>query len=65
MIRLIVSFSDASMAANVGGPVQTKFKTFDIEHPELEALLKMPGPNNYVSTFLSGCEVLDCEVKKP
>ena len=39
MIRVIVVSAYAGMAANVGGPVQTEYKTFDIEAPDLEAFV--------------------------
>ena len=43
-IRIIVQTCDASMAANVGGPVDTSFNTFDIEAPELEEFLRSNRP---------------------
>ena len=44
MLRIIVRTDDASMAANVGGPVFSDFKTFDIHAPEVEAFLRTPAP---------------------
>lgn len=38
MIRLVVRIDDAAMAAHVGGSPQTTYRTFDIEHAEIEAL---------------------------
>jgi hypothetical protein len=59
MVRIIVHIANASMAANVGGPVQQTFKTFDIDHPELEKLLTAPdGTNSYCEAFVSGAEVV-------
>lgn len=40
MIRIIVRTDDAGMAANVGGAVLSKFKTVDIDCPEVEAILR-------------------------
>lgn len=42
MIRVIIRTDDAGMAANVGGAVETTFRTFDIHHVELEAFLREP-----------------------
>jgi hypothetical protein len=39
-LRIVCREDDAGMAANVGGSVLTTLKTFDIEHPELEAWLR-------------------------
>jgi hypothetical protein len=61
MIRLIVNIADAGLAANVGGPVQQRFKTFDIEHAELEKLLTPDPRNSYRETYLSGCEIIASE----
>lgn len=46
MIRLIVRIDDAAMAAHVGGSPQTTYRTFDIDHPEIEALLTGGGSNS-------------------
>ena len=46
MIRLIVRIDDATMAAHVGGSPQVSYRTFDIEHPEIEALLRGGGSNS-------------------
>ena len=59
MIRIICRVDDASMAANVGGSVQTEFKTFDIEHPELEAWLKDVG--TYSQRYVAGAERIEKE----
>lgn len=57
MIRLIIRTDDAGMAANVGGSVYTKLTTFDVELPEVEALLIADG-GSYRHVQLIGCEVL-------
>jgi len=61
MIRLIVRIDDAGMAANVGGPVQTTYRTFDIEHPELEEALQSFNLN-YRS--IVGAEIVKAEPEK-
>lgn len=43
--RAIVVTCDASMAANVGGPVETVHATFDFEAPELEAYMRANRPS--------------------
>lgn len=40
MLRLIVRSVDCGAACHVGGPVATKFATFDIDAPEVEQYLK-------------------------
>lgn len=60
MIRLVVRIDDASMAAHVGGSPQTTFRTFDIDHPELEDLLSGGGSGDGGFSYrtLVGGEVL-------
>ncbi len=60
MIRLIVRIDDATMAAHVGGSVQTTFRTFDIEHPEIKRLLQASGkkPDQYCYATLVGAELI-------
>jgi len=60
MIRLIVRVDDASMAAHVGGSPQTTYRTFDVEHPEIESLLRESGqkPNSFVMNTLVGAEII-------
>lgn len=57
MIRIVVQIADAAMAANVGGPVQTWCKTFDVEAPELEAVLRDQS-SKYREAHVIGVEVL-------
>ncbi len=63
MIRLITRMVDIGAAANVGGPVDSRFKTFDVLIPELEQYLKK---NNcqYVSCEVIGVEVVDPDTPK-
>jgi len=56
-IRIIVREDDAAMAANVGGDVHTQFRTFDIEHAELERLLR-GQESAYVERRVVGVELL-------
>lgn len=62
MIRLIVRIDDAAMAAHVGGSPQTTYRTFDIEHPEIEALLRGGGSNSqndFSYRTLVGAEIVE------
>ncbi|RWK39280.1 hypothetical protein [Mesorhizobium sp.] len=61
MIRLIIRTDDASMAANVGGSVLTQYRTFDVELPEVESLLRAGGSDGsgFSHRQLVGCEILD------
>ena len=64
MIRLIVRIDDAAMAAHVGGSPQTTYRTFDIEHPQIEALLRGGGSNSqndFSYRTLVGAEVLSAQ----
>ena len=56
MIRIIVQESCFAMAANVGGPVQVKCKTFDVDFPELEAFLT--SEQKYAERQVLGVEVV-------
>lgn len=40
MLRIIICQTDCAAAANVGGPVEIEYRTFDIEAPEVEAYLR-------------------------
>ena len=57
-IRIIVRTDDAGMASNVGGAVLTRFKTFEIQAPELEEFLgeklDMYGQRQIVGTEYEG-----------
>lgn len=62
-IRIIVQQTDASAAANVGGPVCTEYLTFDVEAPALVAHMLSPwdclGHRSIV-----GVEILPAEEDK-
>ena len=60
MLRIVVLIADASMAANVGGPVQTWCKTFDIEAKELEQFM-LCKDNQYREKHIVGVEVLETD----
>ena len=59
MIRIVVTVACAGMAANVGGPVEIKMRTFDIDNPELETLLRIGERDSYSTAHVSGAEVID------
>jgi hypothetical protein len=48
------------MAANVGGPVITSYKTFDVDLPDVEALLNAGGStgNSFSYNVLVGAEIV-------
>lgn len=61
MIRIIIRTDDANMAAHVQGAcIETEFRTFDIEVPEIEAFMNQPRTEKwqYVSRTIVGVEVL-------
>jgi hypothetical protein len=57
MVRIICTESDAAMAANVGGPVTQRMKSFDVDIPELEKWLK-DRPSTYMERTFTGLELL-------
>lgn len=57
MLRLIVQITDTGDAANIGGPVHTRYRTFDVALPEVEALLKKRDA--WVTRNLVGVELLE------
>jgi len=56
-IRIIVRVDDFSMAANVGGNVQTSYRTFEIDHPQIEALIT-PRQASYSEATVVGAEIV-------
>ena len=71
MIRIICTETDFGDAANIGGPVIVRHKTFDIDAPEVEEWLRFPAeelkrlraayPSNniWISRFTHGVELID------
>lgn len=57
MLRVIVRTDGAGMAANVGGSVLTDFRTFDVDLPEIEALLREPL-DNFTHRQIVGVELI-------
>lgn len=57
MLRLIVQIVDIGDAANVGGPVQTRYRTFDVDLPEVEAELRTDY--KWATRSLVGAELLN------
>lgn len=57
MLRLVVRTNDATHAVHAGGPVETFFKTFDIEASDLEAYLRKTL-GAHVHSEVIGVEVL-------
>jgi len=58
MIRIVVRVDNANMAANVGGSVETTFRTFDVDIPALEAFLRA-AQGRYSHANVLGIELLD------
>lgn len=63
MIRIIVRECDEGSARNVGGPVQTRHRTFDVELPELEQHLRAEGQPDYICREVIGVELIAHGVK--
>jgi hypothetical protein len=57
VIRIVCTEVDAGAAANVGGPVHVRMKTFDVDIPELEAWLAPVANNTYLDRSVAGVEV--------
>lgn len=51
MIRIIVRTSDGAQAANIGGDVDTTFRTFEFSLPELEKFLNEPNKKKWSYCF--------------
>lgn len=67
MLRIIVRTDDAGMAANCGGAVETTFRTFEIDCPELEAFLREPAEKRwtYAQRQAIGIELPPADQKQP
>lgn len=59
-LRIIVRTDSASMAAHVGGSVYVKYRTFDVDLPEVEQALRAGGVNedSFEHTQVVGVELL-------
>lgn len=57
-IRIIVRECDLGAAMHVGGPVNTRHRSFDVELPELEQHLRAEGQPDYLRREVIGVEVL-------
>lgn len=59
MIRILCVECDIGTAANIGGAVETKGKSFDIECPELEAWLNglSESQRKWISRTVAAVEV--------
>ena len=69
MIRIIISDSSHGAAANVGGPVDEAFHTFDIDGAEAELFLRefallSPSARAYRIRKVVGVEVLSVPSRK-
>lgn len=60
MIRLIIEVSNFGAAANLGGPVDVGYKTFDVDLPDVERFLKN-NTSTYSSATLKGIEIIGRE----
>jgi len=60
MIRVICSETDAGLAANVGGPVTVKCKTFDYNLEEVETWLSQANQPDftYIERRFVGIEII-------
>lgn len=61
MLRVIICQTDTAAAINVGGPVDVRHKTIDIDAPELESYLRqeeLPSTHKYTHREVIGVEVI-------
>lgn len=57
MLRIIIRTDNANMAANVGGSVFVKYRTFDVSLPEVEHALRVDHSMGHVQVV--GVELID------
>lgn len=62
-LRVIITTSDATAAAHVGGPVNVTHKTFDIEAPEVEAFMR-ESMSEFCNRVLVGVEIIESDALK-
>lgn len=58
MIRILVRVENAGMAANVGSSVESTYKSFDVDIPEMEKYLRAAS-ENYCNASVVGVELLE------
>ena len=58
-LRFIVRECDLGAAMHVGGPVNTRHRTFDLDIHELEQHLRAEGQPEYVRREVIGVELID------
>ena len=58
MIRILCQVTDIGAAANIGGPVQDRYKTFDVDLPEVEEWINKEGQweTRLVNVYFIGVE---------
>lgn len=67
MLRIIVRTVDSGTAAHLGGPgtpIDTSFKTFDVDAPQVEAFLRQWAPGHHIERCVVGVEVRDEQLKE-
>ncbi|MGY3588061.1 hypothetical protein [Bradyrhizobium sp. USDA 4350] len=59
-LRIIVRTDNAVQAAHVGGAVDTRYRTFDVDLPEIEAFLRDGGisENSFLIRQVVGVEIV-------
>lgn len=57
MLRIIIRTDNANVAANVGGSVETTWRTFDVSLPEVERALR--DEHQLAHTQVVGVELID------
>jgi hypothetical protein len=63
MLRIIAEESDIGAAANVGGPVIVRHKTFDVNAPEVERYLSLK--QQWATRQIIGVEYRDEAAEEP
>jgi len=61
-LRIIIRTDDASLAANIGGAVETQYRTFDVDLPEVEEFLSEPKSRKWAYAHR---QVVGVEIKEP
>jgi len=58
MLRLIFRETDIGAAANIGGPVNVKHETFDVDLPHVESWLRKYEGNQWTTRELVGVAIV-------